>query len=151
MWIGLDDTLNLLSGNSFHPVHAPGGRLGMIVSIAEDKDGKLWAVSLGPPRHIVRIDPGTLQATPIPDIPQISKIASDPRACRTSRIWVNVRAERCRQSEVRKLSLRCSAQLAPLSLRFRNEISAALGPARGIPAGCAGVHSAGSRTRTMCT
>jgi hypothetical protein len=116
MWIGLDDTLNLLSGNSFHPVHAPGGRLGMIVSIAEDKDGKLWAVSLGPPRHIVRIDPGTLQATPIPDIPQISKIASDPRACRTSRIWVNVRAERCRQSEVRKLSLRCSAQLAPLSL-----------------------------------
>src|SRR6202020_1500075 len=79
MWIGLDDTLNLLSGNSFHPVHAPGGRLGMIVSIAEDKDGKLWAVSRGPPRHIVRIDPGTLQATPVPDMPQVSKIASDPR------------------------------------------------------------------------
>jgi PAS domain S-box-containing protein len=79
MWIGFDDTLNLFTGNSFHPVHAPGGRLGMIVSIAEDKDGNLWAVSTGPPRHIVRIDPDTLQATPIPDMPQVSKIASDPR------------------------------------------------------------------------
>ena len=79
MWIGLDDTLNLFIGNSFHPVHAPGGRLGMIVSIAEDKDGNLWAVSLGPPRHIVRIDPDTLQATPVPDMPPVSKIASDPR------------------------------------------------------------------------
>jgi ligand-binding sensor domain-containing protein len=55
MWIGLDDTLTLLTGNDFHPVHAPGGRLGMIVSITEDEDKKLWAVSLGPPRHIVRI------------------------------------------------------------------------------------------------
>jgi PAS domain S-box-containing protein len=79
MWIGLDDTLSLLTGNSFHPVHAPGGRLGMIVSIAEDNDGKLWAVSLGPPRHIVRIDPETLRATAIPDMPQISKITRDPR------------------------------------------------------------------------
>jgi PAS domain S-box-containing protein len=79
MWIGLDDTLNLFTGNSFHQVHAPGGRLGMIVSIAEDKDGNLWAVSLGPPRHIVRIDPDTLQATLVPDMPQVSKIASDPR------------------------------------------------------------------------
>jgi len=77
MWIGLDDTLNLLTGNSFHPAHAMGGRLGMIVSIAEDKDGKLWAVSLGPPRHIVRIDPDTLLATLVPDMPQVSKIASD--------------------------------------------------------------------------
>jgi PAS domain S-box-containing protein len=79
MWIGLNDTLNLLTRNDFHPVHAPGGRLGMIVSITEDKDGKLWAVSMGPPRHIVRIDPDTLQATPVPDMPQVSKIASDPR------------------------------------------------------------------------
>jgi PAS domain S-box-containing protein len=79
MWIGLDDSLNLLTSNSFHPVHAPAGKLGMIVSIAEDKDGKLWAVSLGPPRHIVRIDPDTLQATPISDMPQVSKIASDPQ------------------------------------------------------------------------
>ena len=79
MWIGLDDTLNLLTGKSFRPIHIAEGRLGMIVSIAEDNDGKLWAVSLGPPRHIVRIDPDTLRATPIPDMPQVSKIASDPR------------------------------------------------------------------------
>ena len=79
MWIGLDDTLNLLTGNNFHPVNAPGGRLGMIVSIAEDNDGELWAISLGPHRHIVRIDPETLRATAIPDMPQISKITRDPR------------------------------------------------------------------------
>ena len=79
MWIGLDDSLNLLTNNSFHPVHAPGGRLGMIVSIAEDNDGKLWAVSMGPPRHIVRIDPDTLQATLVPDMPQVSKISRDPQ------------------------------------------------------------------------
>jgi PAS domain S-box-containing protein len=79
MWIGLDDTLNLLTGNSFHPIHAPGGRLGMIVSIAEDNDGKLWAVSLGPPRQIVRIDPDTLLATLIPDMPKVSKIANAAR------------------------------------------------------------------------
>jgi hypothetical protein len=39
----------------------------------------MWAVSMGPPRHIVSIDPDTLQATLVPDMPQVSKIASDPR------------------------------------------------------------------------
>jgi PAS domain S-box-containing protein len=79
MWIGLDDTLNLLTANSFRPIHVAEGRLGMIVSIAEDNDGKLWAVSLGPPRHIVRIDPDALQATLVPDMPQVSKISRDPQ------------------------------------------------------------------------
>jgi signal transduction histidine kinase/streptogramin lyase len=80
MWIGLDDTLNILAGDSFQAVRMPdGGPVGMIVSMAEDTEGELWAVSLGPSRHIIRIDADTARVSSVPDMPETSKIARDPR------------------------------------------------------------------------
>jgi signal transduction histidine kinase/streptogramin lyase len=80
MWIGVDDALNILSGDSFQPVRMPdGGPVGMIVSMAEETDGDLWAVSLGPPRHVIRIDPDMAKVSSVPDMPETSKIARDPR------------------------------------------------------------------------
>lgn len=80
MWIGLDNTLNILEGNSFGPIHmTDGSPTGMIVSMADDQ-GQLWAVSLGPPRRIIRIDPNTGVASAVPNMPQTSKIAADPHA-----------------------------------------------------------------------
>jgi signal transduction histidine kinase/ligand-binding sensor domain-containing protein len=80
MWIGLDNTLNMFAGDSFRPVRMPDGSpTGMIVSMAEDTEGAFWAVSLGPPRHIIRIDPDTERISSIPGIPGTSKIAADPR------------------------------------------------------------------------
>ncbi len=51
----------------------------MTVSMAEDTEGNLWAVSLGPPRRIIRIAPKVLQAVEVPQMPSSSKIASDPK------------------------------------------------------------------------
>jgi signal transduction histidine kinase/ligand-binding sensor domain-containing protein len=80
MWIGVDNTLNIITENSFRPVRMPdGGPTGMIVSMAEDTEGDLWAVSLGPPRHIIRIDPDNTRISSIPGMPGTSKIAGDPR------------------------------------------------------------------------
>jgi signal transduction histidine kinase/ligand-binding sensor domain-containing protein len=80
MWIGVDNTLNLLAEESLRPFRMPdGGPTGMIVSMAEDTGGDLWAVSLGPPRHIIRIDPDTERISSIPGIPGTSKIVADPR------------------------------------------------------------------------
>ena len=78
-WIGLDNTLNILAGDSFRPVRMPDGSpTGFIVSMAQDTEGALWAVSLGPPRHIIRIDPNTMRISFIPGMPGTSKIAHDP-------------------------------------------------------------------------
>jgi signal transduction histidine kinase/ligand-binding sensor domain-containing protein len=79
MWIGVDNTLNILAGDTFQPVDMPDGSpTGFIVSMAEDTEGALWAVSLGPPRHIVRIDPDNMRVSSIPGMPGTSKIARDP-------------------------------------------------------------------------
>ncbi len=81
LWIGLDNTLNIFAGDSFIRVRMPdGGPTGMIVSMAEDTEGDLWAVSLGPPRHIIRIDADTarISISSIPGMPGTSKIARDP-------------------------------------------------------------------------
>ena len=80
MWIGLDNTLNIFAGDSFRPVRMPDGSpTGFIVSMAEDTEGDLWAVSLGPPRHIIRIDPDTTRISSVPGMPETSKVARDPR------------------------------------------------------------------------
>ena len=79
MWIGLDNTLNILVGDSFRLIRMQDGApVGMIVSMAEDTEGELWAVSLGPPRHIIRIDQHTAHVSVVPDMPDTSKIVRDP-------------------------------------------------------------------------
>ncbi len=78
IWIGVDNTLNLFRDGQFAPVRmVDGGPTGFIVSIAEETDGTLWALTTGPPRRILSIDPHALHATPGPQT-DASKIVGDP-------------------------------------------------------------------------
>jgi signal transduction histidine kinase/ligand-binding sensor domain-containing protein len=79
-WIGVEDTLNLYVDGKFRLVTMPNGRsTGMIVSMAEDIEGNLWALTLGPPRTILQVNAKTLQASALPDVVDASKIAMDPK------------------------------------------------------------------------
>jgi signal transduction histidine kinase/ligand-binding sensor domain-containing protein len=78
VWIGVDNTLNLFRDGQFAQVRmTDGGPTGFIVSIAEETDGTLWALTTGPPRRILSIDPRTLRATPGSQA-NASKIVGDP-------------------------------------------------------------------------
>jgi signal transduction histidine kinase/ligand-binding sensor domain-containing protein len=75
MWVGVNYSLTRLEGQRFLPFKVPRG---MIASLAEDLDFNLWAVSLGPPRQILKIDPSRLRVSPIPNLPPASRVAADP-------------------------------------------------------------------------
>jgi signal transduction histidine kinase/ligand-binding sensor domain-containing protein len=75
LWVGIDQSLNRLENHRFLPFKVPPG---IVVSLAEDRAFNLWAVSLGPPRQILKIDPGRLHATPVPNLPPASRVAADP-------------------------------------------------------------------------
>jgi signal transduction histidine kinase/ligand-binding sensor domain-containing protein len=79
MWVGINNSLTRLEGQRFVPLKLDTGTpLGMIASLAEDRAFNLWAVSLGPPRQIFKIDPRTLRVTPIPNLPSANRVAADP-------------------------------------------------------------------------
>jgi signal transduction histidine kinase/ligand-binding sensor domain-containing protein len=79
MWVGINNTLNRLEGHRFIPLKlSTGAPLGMIASLAEDHAFNLWAVSLGPPRQILKIDAARLHVTPVPNLPPASRVAADP-------------------------------------------------------------------------
>ena len=79
MWIGLDNTLNLFRNGKFAPITmADGHPTGFIVSMTEDTEGNLSALTTGPPRQILSIDARTLRASPA-QLVDASKVASDPR------------------------------------------------------------------------
>ena len=75
MWVGINHTLTRLEDHRFLPLKAPWG---MVVSLAEDSAFNLWAVSLGLPRQILKIDPDRLHVTVVPDLPPASRVAADP-------------------------------------------------------------------------
>jgi signal transduction histidine kinase/ligand-binding sensor domain-containing protein len=78
LWIGVDDSLNWFDQGRFHTVLMPDGKpVGMIVSMTEDSQQQLWAVSLGPPRKVLHIDSARSVATEIVGLPPASKIARD--------------------------------------------------------------------------
>jgi signal transduction histidine kinase/ligand-binding sensor domain-containing protein len=81
MWVGTDDKLNLLENGHLSPVKmADGTPVGMIKAMAEDRNHDLWAVSLGPPRSILRIDPERRLARAVPGLPPTSWVTPDPVA-----------------------------------------------------------------------
>jgi signal transduction histidine kinase/ligand-binding sensor domain-containing protein len=88
MWVGIGDSLNTLRDGHFEPVHMDdGGRVGMIVSMTQDRQGQLWAVALGPPqRRVLRIDPALRSASEVKGLPASSKVTSDP----DSGIWLGL-------------------------------------------------------------
>jgi signal transduction histidine kinase/streptogramin lyase len=75
MWVGIGHTLTKLEDHRFLPLTAPWGA---VVSLAEDRAFNLWAVSLGPPRQILKIDPDRLHVTAVPNLPPASRVAADP-------------------------------------------------------------------------
>jgi signal transduction histidine kinase/ligand-binding sensor domain-containing protein len=78
MWVGTDDKLNTLDrGHLTQLPMADGSPAGMIVSMAEDRQHALWAVSLGPPRRVLRVDPVGRTAHAVTGLPPATKIASD--------------------------------------------------------------------------
>jgi signal transduction histidine kinase len=79
MWVGTDDKLNILEDSHFLSIKLAGGAaVGMIVAMAEDRNHELWAVSLGPPRSVLRIDPVRRVAQIIPGLPPTVRVAPDP-------------------------------------------------------------------------
>jgi signal transduction histidine kinase/ligand-binding sensor domain-containing protein len=79
MWVGIQNSLTKLEGDRFIPLKLDtGAPLGLITSLAEDRVFNLWAVSLGPPRQILKIDPRTRHVTPVPNLPAASRVAADP-------------------------------------------------------------------------
>ena len=55
-WVGINNTLNRLDRGRFVPLnYSSGAPVGMIASLTEDRAFNLWAVSLGPPRQIIRL------------------------------------------------------------------------------------------------
>jgi signal transduction histidine kinase/ligand-binding sensor domain-containing protein len=79
MWVGVNDSLTRFESHRFIPLKLDtGAPLGMIVSLAEDRAFDLWAVSLGPPRQVLKIDRRTLQVTSVPNLPSVSRVAADP-------------------------------------------------------------------------
>lgn len=88
MWVGTDDTLNTLENGHFVPTkRADGASVGMIVSMAEDRSHDLLAVSLGPPRSVLRIDPVRHSAQIVQGLPPtVVRVAPDP----VSGVWLGL-------------------------------------------------------------
>jgi signal transduction histidine kinase/ligand-binding sensor domain-containing protein len=78
-WVGINDSLYTLETRGFKPVTSATGKpLGMIASLAEDTAYNLWAVTLGPPRGILKIDEQSRRVTQIDSLPPASRVAADP-------------------------------------------------------------------------
>ncbi|HEY2679046.1 MAG TPA: ATP-binding protein [Steroidobacteraceae bacterium] len=74
-WVGIGRTLTRLEGQRFLPLETPRG---VVVSLAEDRAFNLWAVSLGPPRQILKIDPDRVHVTAVSNLPPASRVMADP-------------------------------------------------------------------------
>lgn len=80
MWVGTDDKLSTLDRGRFSELSMEDGApVGMVVSMAEDRQHNLWAISLGPPRRVLQIDPLRRTARAMPGLPAASKLAGDPQ------------------------------------------------------------------------
>ena len=77
MWVGINYSLTRREGQRFVPLINRVPR-GIVASLAEDRAFNLWAVSFGPPRQILKIDPARLHVAPVPNLPPASRVAADP-------------------------------------------------------------------------
>ncbi|MEI9980419.1 MAG: two-component regulator propeller domain-containing protein [Edaphobacter sp.] len=79
IWVGLDDTLNLFHDGVFTPVKMQDGQpAGFTFSMAEDAAGNLFALTTGPPRSLLSIDPNSMRASVVRPALNVTKIAADP-------------------------------------------------------------------------
>jgi signal transduction histidine kinase/ligand-binding sensor domain-containing protein len=87
-WVGIENTLNIYDNGKFKRItRGNGSPTGMILGITEDVDKNLWALSLGPPRMLIRIfDRKVQEEIPTTKIPVATSIVADPR----SGIWLGL-------------------------------------------------------------
>ena len=86
LWVGVDDGLFLFKNGRFRrlpdPNHKP---LGLVVGIAEDVDGNIWAECFGNPSKLVRIrDFQVREEFPGSQVPTGHTLAADPQGG----IWI---------------------------------------------------------------
>jgi len=86
LWVGVDDGLYLFKNERFHrlpePDHQP---LGLVVGIAEDVDGNIWAECASKPPKLVRIrDFQVREVFPESQVPPGRTLAPDPQGG----IWI---------------------------------------------------------------
>lgn len=80
-WVGIDNTLNIYeNGRLTRITRRDGSPTGVIYGITEDVDNNLWALSVGPPKMLIRIfDRKVQEEVPTPQIPAASSLVADPR------------------------------------------------------------------------
>ena len=86
MWVGVDDGLYLFKNGHFHRLREPNHKpLGLVVGLAEDTDGNIWAECAGNPRKLVRIrDFQILEEFAGSQVPNGRTLASGP----AGGIWI---------------------------------------------------------------
>ena len=80
-WVGIENDLTIYENGRFTKItRRDGSSTGTILGITEDVDNNLWAVSLGPPRELIRIFDGKVkEELPAPKTPAATAIVADPR------------------------------------------------------------------------
>jgi len=80
LWMGSGDGLYLFQGGRFRRIPEPGRKpLGVVMEIAEDTDGNLWATVLSNPPKLIRIRDFQIQEeVPRSKVP-LGRLAVDPR------------------------------------------------------------------------
>jgi signal transduction histidine kinase/ligand-binding sensor domain-containing protein len=80
-WVGVDDGLFIYKDGRFRRIPEPNHRpLGLVVGIAEDVDGNIWAECKGDQRRLIRIgDFKVREEFSEPQVPGAHAIAADPK------------------------------------------------------------------------
>jgi PAS domain S-box-containing protein len=81
IWVGVDDGLFIYKDGRFRRIGDPNHRpLGLIVGIAEDVDGNIWAECKGAQRRLIRVrDFKVREEFSEPQVPGAHAIAADPK------------------------------------------------------------------------
>ena len=81
IWVGVDDGLFIYKDGRFRRIPEPDHHpLGLVVGIAEDVDGNIWAECKGAQRRLIRIrDFKVREQFSEPQVPKAKAIAADPK------------------------------------------------------------------------
>lgn len=79
LWYGIDNSLFVKDNHQTRTVHDPTGKsIGLVLGLAEDVDGNIWAETKGSERALLRIrDFRVQERLTAPQIPNARKIAAD--------------------------------------------------------------------------
>jgi signal transduction histidine kinase/ligand-binding sensor domain-containing protein len=79
LWLGVDDGLWVYESGRYRSVPGRNGSpVGVIIAMTEDRGNNIWAVTIGPPRELIRIQDFTIQEHfPESQIPFAYSLATD--------------------------------------------------------------------------